>query len=85
MKMYGGVEVQLHAFLTFPLDGSEWSATCSGHFRPCERTPGTHWIGDWLDPRANLDSVVKKKNPCSCQESNPACPAHGLVIILTEP
>jgi len=26
MKMYAGVEVQLHTFLTSALDGDEWSA-----------------------------------------------------------
>jgi hypothetical protein len=26
-----------------------------------ERTRGTHWIGDWMDPRADLDVVEKRK------------------------
>jgi hypothetical protein len=26
-------------------------------------TPGTHWIGGWVDPRAGLDAVEKKKFP----------------------
>jgi hypothetical protein len=28
---------------------------------PGERAPGTHWIGGWVNPRANLDDVEKKK------------------------
>jgi len=32
MKMYGGVEVQFHAFLTSALGGDEWSTSRSGHF-----------------------------------------------------
>jgi len=28
-----------------------------------ERGPGTHWIGGWLVPRADLDAVVKRKIP----------------------
>jgi hypothetical protein len=32
MKMDGEVEVYLYAFLTSPLNGSEWSASCLGHF-----------------------------------------------------
>jgi hypothetical protein len=28
---------------------------------PGERAPGTHWIGGWVDPRADLDDVEKKK------------------------
>jgi hypothetical protein len=27
---------------------------------PRERTPGTHWIGDWMGPSAGLGAVVKK-------------------------
>jgi len=30
----GGVEVQLHAFLTSELDGGEWSASRSERFTP---------------------------------------------------
>jgi hypothetical protein len=69
MKTYGGVEVQLHAFLTSPLHGGEWSASHICHFTPEERDPGTHMIGGWVGPRAGLDAVVKrKKNPCPCRE-----------------
>jgi hypothetical protein len=35
MKVYGGVEVQLHAFLISALDGDEWSAS-----HPIRFTPG---------------------------------------------
>jgi hypothetical protein len=28
---------------------------------PRERTPDTHWIGGWVDPRAGLDDVEKRK------------------------
>jgi hypothetical protein len=33
-----------------------------------------HWIGGWVDPRAVLDTVVKRKIPSSCRESNPRTP-----------
>jgi hypothetical protein len=39
VKMYGGLEVQLHVLLTSELDGGEWSASRPGRF-----TPSTHWI-----------------------------------------
>jgi hypothetical protein len=60
MKMYWGVEVELHVLLTSALDGGEWSVLRPGRFTPRERAPGTHWIGGWVDPRAVLDAVVKE-------------------------
>jgi hypothetical protein len=49
--------------LTSALDGGEWSASRPGRFTPRERAPGTHWIGGWVDARAVLDAVVKRKIP----------------------
>jgi hypothetical protein len=37
-----------------------------------------------VGPRADVDAVDKRKNSCPSQESNPRCPAHGLVVIPTE-
>jgi hypothetical protein len=56
MKAYGGVDVQIHVFLTSALVGGEWSALRPGRF-----TSGTHWIRGWVDPRAGLDDVEKRK------------------------
>jgi hypothetical protein len=42
-------------FLILTLDGGEFSAICPFHF-----TPGTHWIGGWVGPRAGLDSGEEK-------------------------
>jgi hypothetical protein len=62
MKAYGGVEVNIHNFfLTSALAGGEWSASRPGRFTPEETAPGTHWIGGWVDPRAGLDDVEKRK------------------------
>jgi hypothetical protein len=41
---------------------------------PKERAPGTHWIGGWVDHRAVLDAVVKRKISIPRQESNPRTP-----------
>jgi hypothetical protein len=57
--------------LTSALEGGEWSASRPGRFTPREGTPGTHWIGGWVGPRAVLDVVVKRKIPNPCQELNP--------------
>jgi hypothetical protein len=52
----GGVDVYIHIFLTSELVGGEWSAS-----RPCRFTPGTHFIGGWVDPRAGLGDMEKWK------------------------
>jgi hypothetical protein len=50
MKAYGVVDVQIHIFLTSAVAGGEW-----------EKAPSTHWIGLWVDPRAGLNNVKKRK------------------------
>jgi hypothetical protein len=60
MKMYWGVEVWLHIFLTSALDGGDWSASLSGRFTSRERATGSHWIGGWVGPRAGSDAMVKR-------------------------
>jgi hypothetical protein len=63
MMAYGGVGVEIHIFLTSALVGGEWSASRPGRFTPGERTPGTHSIGGWVDPRAGLYDVMKILDP----------------------
>jgi hypothetical protein len=60
--------------LTSSLDVGEWSASRHGHLTPRETATGTHWIGDWVGPRAVLDAVVKKKISNPRRESNPRTP-----------
>jgi hypothetical protein len=55
MKAYGGVDVEIHVFLTSALIG-EWSASRPGRF-----APGIHWIGGWVGPGIGLDDVKKTK------------------------
>jgi hypothetical protein len=61
MKAYGGVDIQIHVFLTSALVGGEWSASRPSRFTPGEGARGTHWIGGWVGPRAGLDDVEKRK------------------------
>jgi hypothetical protein len=61
MKAYGGMDVLIHIFLTSTLAGGEWSASSYGRFTPGEKAPGTHWIGGWVDSKAGLDDVEKRK------------------------
>jgi hypothetical protein len=63
MKTYGGVNVYIHIFLTSALVGGEWLVSRPGRFTPGEIAPGTHCIGGWVDPRAGLDDVEKRKFP----------------------
>jgi hypothetical protein len=55
--MYGGKEFWLHAYLTLALDGGNLSASHPSRFTLRERATGTHWTGDWVDPRTSLDAV----------------------------
>jgi hypothetical protein len=48
-------------FLTSALVGGERSALRPSRFSPGERGPRTHWIGGWVDPRAGLDDVEKRR------------------------
>jgi hypothetical protein len=61
MKVYGGVNVQIHIFLTSALIRGEWSASLPDCFTTGERAPGTHLIPGWMDPKAGLDYVDKRK------------------------
>jgi hypothetical protein len=47
-------------YLTSALDGGEWSASRPGRCTP-GKSPGNHWIGGWVGPRAVLDAEVKLK------------------------
>jgi hypothetical protein len=66
----GSRRILLHA-LTSALEGGGLLASRPRRFTPGEEIPGTPWIGGWVNPRAVLDAVKKKKYPCPCWESNP--------------
>jgi hypothetical protein len=48
MKAYGGMDVQIHIFLTSTLVGGEWSASRPARFTPGEKAPGTNLIRGWV-------------------------------------
>jgi hypothetical protein len=60
--------------LILALDGGEWSVSRPSHFSPSERAPRTHRTEDWVDPRAGLNAVVKRRIPSPRRESNPRTP-----------
>jgi hypothetical protein len=51
MKTYEELTYRSHIFLISALVGGEWSAS----------HPGTHWMGGWVGPRADLDDVEERK------------------------
>jgi hypothetical protein len=61
MKAYWRVDVQVHIYLTSKVVGGKSSASGPGRFTHREGTAGTHWIEGWVDPRAVLDDVGKRK------------------------
>jgi hypothetical protein len=70
MEALGGRRYSSYSFLTSALDGGEWSASRPGRvLPPGKRTPGTHWIGGWVGPRAGLDAGARRKI-CLCRGSN---------------
>jgi hypothetical protein len=63
-KVYGGVDLYIHVFLTSPLVGSQWLASRSAPLPPGERhlpPPGIKQIGCWLGPRDSINYIEKWK------------------------
>jgi hypothetical protein len=63
MKAFGVVDAYINIFLTSALVAGEWSASRSGRFTPVESASGTHWIGGWVGPTANLNDMQKILDP----------------------
>jgi hypothetical protein len=58
--------------------GARWRWVVSFTHQPLYslwKTPGIHWRGGWVVPKASLETVVKRKILNPCQELNPGCPA----------
>jgi hypothetical protein len=75
----GGISPPL---LTSALDGGQmswWSASLSYGFTPGKRSPGTHWIGEWVDPGADLD-LMEKGKPLLVSGIEPSLPARSLSL-----
>jgi hypothetical protein len=72
--------------VTSALAGDEWSASRPDCLTPGERASGIHWIGGWVDPRAGLGDVEKRKLfTLPGLEFQPLCrPARKPVAMPTE-
>jgi hypothetical protein len=66
------MDVYIHISLT--------SASCPSHF-----TPGTHWIGGWVEPRAGLDDFGEKKilDPTGTRTPTPQSSSQSVSIPTT--
>jgi hypothetical protein len=73
-KVYGRVEVYIHAFFTSALGEVEWSASQPSRFTLRERPSSIHGIGGSMGPGVGLDAV--KKMEVSCPAGNPTPLSH---------
>jgi hypothetical protein len=71
MKLSGGVEGELHGFLTLTLDENEWSVSGPCHFMSGKRAMGTNRRGGCFGPQKQLGLCGEKKIYFSCRQSNP--------------
>jgi len=55
------VEVQSHIFPTTSLDKCERTVSRSDSFIPGKGAIGTHWLGGWAVPRADMVTVTKRR------------------------
>jgi hypothetical protein len=60
MKVHGGLDSQLHAFL-IPAPGGGYYFQALIALKPGEISPDNHWIENGVGPRACLDTVEERK------------------------
>jgi hypothetical protein len=56
------------SFLTWKMDRSEWSDSCSNCFISKKGSPNIHYVARWVGPRTSLDTTVKRKISFLCQK-----------------
>jgi hypothetical protein len=84
MKTYGGVEVQLHVFLTTALDVGEWSALRPGHLYPHGKRSRYPLDRRLLGPQSR-SGHGDEKILLPSQGIEPRRPAHSLSTELSSP
>jgi len=67
------------------LNVGEWTESRPVRFTSCERSPSTHWMVGWLDPRTGLSVWEKRKIILSAGKWTILLfPVHGLVTTRAE-
>jgi hypothetical protein len=62
IKACGGVDIHIHSFSTFALNGCQWQVLHPGRFTPHrESAHGIHLIGGWEVPRTDGNMLHPKK------------------------
>jgi hypothetical protein len=71
MDAQGERSYSSYSFTTSALDWDEWLASRPDRvLSPGKGPPGTHCTGDWVGPRAGLDTEAREKLLCLYRESN---------------
>jgi hypothetical protein len=79
----GGIETQLHIFITSALDGN--FSLANWRFTIRKKAFRTYWIRGWVERVAGLDAVEDREIPMSGIEPQFfGCLLCSLVTILTE-
>jgi hypothetical protein len=68
-----------YSFLTWALDGGEWSASRPGRALPPGKGPPVP-IGQEVGPRAGLDAGARRKILRLCRGSNPGRPVRSQTL-----
>jgi hypothetical protein len=76
----GGGIAPTHSWPRHWMEGLVVSIMPQPRFTPRKRTPGTHWKGGWVGPRASLDAGARRKILCTCRGSNPDHPARSQTL-----
>jgi hypothetical protein len=65
--------------------GQVVSITPRPRFTPGEMTPGTHYTGGWVGPRAGMDTEARGKILYLCLGSNPGRPVRCQTLLTELP
>jgi hypothetical protein len=80
---WGERKYSSYSFSTFALDGVSGPRHPPAMLYPRGKDPGTHCRGDWVGPRASLDTEVRGENLSpllAIEPLSPGRPAHSQTL-----